>query len=193
MHCRTHTHLSSLWDCLPVHQFTVLSEPLPYECCGCTCQQPHAGPGWALSPPSPASSSPAGLLGLECQECLTLHIKSGTTNFCLVQLCNQHRRRIHMGDPWSQHRRRNITYGFPSVTACPPFLSILVVRLLPWASCTTALLFFRPWRRNSGGVSSTATPSSNYPFQSQHQATQLSIESPSWTVCPFRGVSAPPP
>lgn len=59
MHCRTHPSL--LWDCLPVHQFTVPSEPLPYACCGCTCQQPHAGPGWASSPPSPASSSPAGL------------------------------------------------------------------------------------------------------------------------------------
>lgn len=139
-HCRTHTHTSNLWNCLPVHQFTVPSEPLPYACCGCTCQQPHAGPGWALSAPPPAQPAQAQL-GLEHLECLTLHIKSGTTNFSPVQLCNQHRRRIHMGGPWDQHRRRNITFGIPPICHGLPSFSSPAPTLGQLHLCATFVSF----------------------------------------------------
>lgn len=86
------------------------------------------GPGaWGLGPASQRASEPAhAQLG---SECLIRHIKSGTTNLCPCALCNENRRRLHMGDPWDHHRRRNITDG-PRLsqglfTACPPFLSLV--------------------------------------------------------------------
>lgn len=145
LHCRTHP--SNLLGCPPSHPvrpFTARSGPLlPCACCGCTCQQPHAGPGWALTslehPPQhsrqPSSNPAQAQLGLGCP---TLHIKSGTTNFCPVQPCNQHRRRIHMGDPWGQHRRRNITDGsHPLCHGRPPFSSPTYPRVVCCA-CTCA-------------------------------------------------------
>lgn len=86
-------------------QFTVPSEPLNRKRAADAHASSHlqvqGGPFTA--PPTaqnPASSLPPCQLKPRLG-CLTLHIKSGTTNFCPVQLCNQHRRRIHMGGhPW---------------------------------------------------------------------------------------------
>lgn len=81
--------------------------------------QVQGGPLHGRPPPqNPASSLPPCQLKPSLG-CLTLHIKSGTTNLCPVQLCNQHRRRIHMGGhPWGTNTAAEtlltLCHGLPS-------------------------------------------------------------------------------
>lgn len=140
MHCRTHP--SNSWeltacncqDCLPalpVHLFTVTVRAVTRKHAGMAADA-HASShmqvrGPPLRPPSTASSCPAGWAWVG----LIMHIKSGTTNFCPCELCNQHRRRIHMGDPWDHHRRRNITDGFPPGLSRPALLFCCSFALRP--------------------------------------------------------------
>lgn len=136
MHCRTHPSIHPsplllllLWDWAtqpassPSSPYRP-SEPLTVNVLrmhmpAATCRS-RVGPFTGAHPPpqNPASSLPPCQLKPSLG-CLTLHIKSGTTNLCPVQLCNQHRRRIHMGGhPWGTNTAAEtlltLCHGLPS-------------------------------------------------------------------------------
>lgn len=115
----------------PVRPFTARSEPLlPYACCGCTCQQPHAGPGWALTPlEGPPPAQPASPAQTQLKPSWAWGAQHSTLNLGppISAPCSR-AISIVVESTWgilgaSTAAGTLLTTPIRSVTACPPFSS----------------------------------------------------------------------